>query len=265
MLSQKSCFNFFIINFLLLLLGTTQYNLLVKISKYTYSYIFIYMIFLLRNIVMERTICYMVKNKQNISNNDRNNCKLNTSSTILFFISCTFIETLTHIYFIKNYNFVESLYWNDLIYFIPVSFGYEILFDFFHYFFHRFEHSYFYKHIHKVHHYIKYPTTLTTYYQHPIDLILSNTIPQILTLLIMSKISFYMYNLIIIYKIYIEISGHCGKIINSCCFPQFIWLGQFFNIELYTEDHDLHHTLNNCNYGKRFCLWDKIFNTYKKN
>ena len=44
-------------------------------------------------------------------------------------------------------------------------------------------------------------------------------------------------------------------------FPQCIWLPRLFNIELYTEDHDLHHSRNNCNYSKRFSLWDKIFKT----
>lgn len=72
-----------------------------------------------------------------------------------------------------------------------------------------------------------------------------------------------MINLIMIYKIFIEISGHSGKKIKATSFPQFMWLPKIFDIELRTEDHDLHHTLNNCNYSKRFKLWDKIFSTYK--
>jgi sterol desaturase/sphingolipid hydroxylase (fatty acid hydroxylase superfamily) len=70
--------------------------------------------------------------------------------------------------------------------------------------------------------------------------------------------------MIIVYKNFIEISGHSGKkLYPTSCFSQFKWLPQWLNIELYTEDHDLHHSLNNCNYGKRFSLWDKLFNTYK--
>jgi sterol desaturase/sphingolipid hydroxylase (fatty acid hydroxylase superfamily) len=67
-----------------------------------------------------------------------------------------------------------------------------------------------------------------------------------------------------VYKIFIEISGHCGKNINSCSFPQFVWLPKLFKIEMYAEDHDAHHRFNNCNYSKRFILWDKLFLTYKK-
>jgi sterol desaturase/sphingolipid hydroxylase (fatty acid hydroxylase superfamily) len=82
--------------------------------------------------------------------------------------------------------------------------------------------------------------------------------------MIIPKISFCIYNTIIIYKIFTEISGHSGKDINSSCFPQFIYLPKFFSIEMYTEDHDAHHHFNNCNYSKRFTLWDKVFQTYKK-
>lgn len=64
---------------------------------------------------------------------------------------------------------------------------------------------------------------------------------------------------------FIEISGHIGKRMHpTSSFSQFIWLPKFFNIELYTEDHDLHHSHNNCNYSKRFSLWDKVFGTHKK-
>jgi sterol desaturase/sphingolipid hydroxylase (fatty acid hydroxylase superfamily) len=66
------------------------------------------------------------------------------------------------------------------------------------------------------------------------------------------------------YKTYIEIAGHCGKEINTPSFPQFIWIPRFFDMELYTANHDLHHSSNNCNYSKRFSLWDKVFGTYSR-
>ena len=72
------------------------------------------------------------------------------------------------------------------------------------------------------------------------------------------------FNLIITYKLFIEISGHIGKkIYPTSCFSQFMWLPKLLEIELYTEDHDLHHSMNNCNYSKRFSFWDKLFGTYK--
>jgi sterol desaturase/sphingolipid hydroxylase (fatty acid hydroxylase superfamily) len=70
----------------------------------------------------------------------------------------------------------------------------------------------------------------------------------------------------LIYKIFLEISGHTNKkLFPNGSFPQFIWLPKLLNIQIFTEDHNLHHVLNNCNYGKRFSLWDKLFGTYKRN
>jgi sterol desaturase/sphingolipid hydroxylase (fatty acid hydroxylase superfamily) len=58
-------------------------------------------------------------------------------------------------------------------------------------------------------------------------------------------ISYKQFNFLLVYKEYIEI---CGP--------------ECLGIQLHTEDHDLHHTSSQCNYGKRFCLWDKVFGTY---
>jgi sterol desaturase/sphingolipid hydroxylase (fatty acid hydroxylase superfamily) len=78
------------------------------------------------------------------------------------------------------------------------------------------------------------------------------------------KISLIMLNIILVYKTFIELSGHTGKkLYPSGSFAQFIWLPKMFGIQLYTEDHNLHHSKGNCNYAKRFSLWDRIFGTYK--
>ncbi len=71
-----------------------------------------------------------------------------------------------------------------------------------------------------------------------------------------------MYHMLLISKIYMELCGHSGKDIKTGSFVQCIWLPRLLNIQLYTVDHDNHHSKNNCNYGKRFSLWDKVFNTY---
>ena len=94
---------------------------------------------------------------------------------------------------------------------------------------------------------------------------MSNVIPMILTINLMPQMSYFMFSMIIVYKDYTEICGHAGKDTGkTSAFPQCMWIPKILNIELYTLDHDLHHTMNNCNYSKRFSLWDKVFGTFKR-
>jgi hypothetical protein len=80
----------------------------------------------------------------------------------------------------------------------------------------------------------------------------------------MNKIPYLTFNFIIIYKTFIEICGHIGKKLYPIpSFSQFIWIPKLFNIQLYAEDHDLHHTLNNCNYSKKIHIMGQIINKYK--
>jgi sterol desaturase/sphingolipid hydroxylase (fatty acid hydroxylase superfamily) len=158
----------------------------------------------------------------------------------------------------------------DLLLFIPKSFLFEIIFDFFHYWFHRLEHQipFLYKNLHKIHHQHHQPTLLSTFNHHYFDLILSNVFPLFISMFICSRIftiSTYMFHMIFITKIYIELCGHSGKDIKTGSFVQCIWLPKLLKITLQTIDHDNHHQLNNCNYGKRFSLWDKVFGTFYKN
>ncbi|HDY86814.1 MAG TPA: hypothetical protein ENH82_01720 [bacterium] len=48
---------------------------------------------------------------------------------------------------------------------------------------------------------------------------------------------------------------------SSSC-PQFYWLPKWLGWELKPADHYKHHTHFNCNYSKRFSLWDRTFGTY---
>ena len=156
--------------------------------------------------------------------------------------------------------------YKDILFFIPKSFVFELIFDFFHYSTHRIlhEYSFLYIHIHKKHHKYSYPMPILTFYHNPLDLIITNSIPQILTLVIFPYISPFQFSVILTYKSFIEISGHSSKkLYPSGSFSQFIWLPRLLDISLYTEDHTLHHAINNCNYSKRFSIWDKIFHTYK--
>ena len=260
----KSIYNFFTINTFLILFGICQNYYLSKFD----NLLSVFLLFLTRNIIIERSLNFMLTNKEYIEPEYERKKVINKniSSITFYYLTSTIVEVLTNNLISKYYVFEKNNIIYDLLMFIPISFIYEIIFDLFHYLTHRLEHTnkFLYKNIHKVHHTYSHPTTELTYYHHPIDLILTNTIPQCLTLILIPKISSLMYNLIIIYKIFIEVSGHSGKNINSSSFPQFIWLPKLLTIDMYTEDHDTHHKLNNCNYAKRFTLWDKIFSTYKK-
>jgi sterol desaturase/sphingolipid hydroxylase (fatty acid hydroxylase superfamily) len=151
----------------------------------------------------------------------------------------------------------------DFLTFVPYSICFEFIFDFLHYWTHRYSHQNpsLYKHFHKKHHSITHPTAITTFYQHPIDLILTNSIPAFISLYLI-PFSPLQVSVLAVYKTYIEIAGHLGKRMYPMgSVPQLPFL-QRLRIQLYVEDHDLHHTRNNCNYAKRLSIWDKVFGTY---
>lgn len=176
----------------------------------------------------------------------------------------TAVEAITHLFLQEWIVFSKELH--SFIYWIPLCFLFEVVFDFFHYIAHRvLHHPLLYRHFHKTHHRFEHPIAINTFYQDPIDLLLSNSLPTMITLSIIPQISYLEWNIMLIYKNFIEIAGHSGKSsFPVSSFPQFMWLPKILGIELYTEDHDLHHSLNNCNYAKRFSLWDHVFGTYKR-
>jgi len=174
----------------------------------------------------------------------------------------SFIDYLT-IKAIAPKTLKTTSYIEDIVYFIPITFLFELVFDFFHYLTHRLAHTkYIYKYIHKVHHeYTKNTNVLTTYHQDPIDLLLTNFLPMLVTskLVPMSELQLFIY---FVYKTFVEVSGHTGKVFEASSFPQCVWLPKMFGIELYSTDHYNHHIKNNCNYSKRFSIWDKVFSTF---
>jgi len=272
MISTNSLYNFVSINTILYLLALFQYNFCIHIKQFSINRILIYLIFVSRNYFLLNFVEYGTKNKPLI-NEKKDSLSLPIYDLHMNLWRTTAIETITHIYiesYILNQNGknIQTIY--EIAYFIPISFIFEIIFDFFHYFAHRsLHHKLLYKYSHKKHHRFEHPSSITTFYQDPTDLLMTNSIPTILAFYLTSRImclhvTLIQYNLIIVYKSFIEISGHCGKdIYPTCSFTQFIWLPKSLGIELYTKDHDLHHSQNNCNYGKRFSIWDKIFGTYK--
>jgi sterol desaturase/sphingolipid hydroxylase (fatty acid hydroxylase superfamily) len=223
--------------------------------NYLVNFFYIFFIFIFRNYTLLQFIDYGTKNKPKINNNI-SEIPLEEYKHEFHFnvITTTTVETITHIFIrtkVINIYFSRNIYY-ELIYFIPISFLFEVIFDFFHYFTHRLLHNkYLYKFLHKKHHKFKHPTAITTFYQDPIDLIITNSVPTVLSILMMPNLTYLMFHFIIVYKNFIEISGHSGKkMYPISSFSQFIWLPKALNIELYCEDHDNHHSLNNCNYSK---------------
>ncbi len=184
-------------------------------------------------------------------------------------LQVSFVEVLTFRFIAYFMNLSNRLLISDLLLYIPLSFCYELVFDLCHYITHRYAHvnPTLYKYVHKKHHMYKYPNSMIAYYQHPLDVLLTNSIPIIISMItlqfILPQLTLTQLCLFFTYKSYVEIAGHSGKITKKAsCFPQFMILPKLLKIELYTSDHDLHHTQNNCNYSKRFSLWDKLFGTF---
>ena len=238
-------------------LGISLYYL----TKIYNNFIILYFLYLFKTLIVLFITKYLQRNKDYITNRKET---YSVNSYILFSTSML-IETSTHYFITLFHQFIPTNFVFDFITFIPISFIFELVYDFQHYWIHRFAHSNktVYKYLHKVHHEKVMTTYLDTYYQHPIDLILSNSIPFVITIILLNRFSYLQFCLITIYKTAVEIAGHTGKkTYPTSSFPQLPWLVKYVNIELYTEDHDLHHRHLNCNYAKRLSIWDKMFGTY---
>jgi sterol desaturase/sphingolipid hydroxylase (fatty acid hydroxylase superfamily) len=182
-------------------------------------------------------------------------------------IQTTALEAVTLACIVRSLAFaVESPMWSQMLWFFPLSFWFEVVFDFFHYWGHRALHTnrWLYRHVHKKHHTFEHLCTLVTYYQDPFDLLLTNSAPLLIALWLSPAMTWLQFHVILCFKEYIEISGHCGRCVYpASSFSQFVWLPRALGIQLYSEDHQLHHTARTKNYGKRFALWDKVFGTYQ--
>ena len=126
-------------------------------------------------------------------------------------------------------SFILNLYCRTVIKF----FLFELIFDFFHYWSHRFLHKTSWLCvIHKNHHKFNTPSPLMTYYHHPLDYILSNCIPILLTFYFLQcychiSYSEFEYHLLISYKTFIEVAGHAGIETHATSFPLCTFLPSF--------------------------------------
>jgi len=262
-ISPQSIKNFTVINGFIFMMAGFQYT----VSAYLDTFGFIpmcctaYVLLLVRNYALLRFIEHGTDNKPFIAPNsivqEKYPYELHTNV-----LTSTAVEAVTHIAI--TLTILDLTVPSRILYFIPVSFLFEFILDFFHYCGHRLlHHKWIYSYFHKKHHMFAHPRPITTFYQDPVDLIVTISVPTVLSLLLIPTVSYFEFQLLMVYKMFSEISGHTGKILSPTgCFPQCIWLPRQLSIELYTEDHDLHHSLNNCNYAKRFSFWDKVFGTY---
>lgn len=153
--------------------------------------------------------------------------------------------------------------------FILKSFCFELTFDLVHYWLHRGMHAIpaVYRAVHKQHHKHHHPRAHTAFYMSVPDLLLSYGVPLVVSLAILARfrVSFGRHEVALLttYLTYQEVGGHMGKrMAPTSSFAQCVWLPRWLGIELYTEDHDLHHSHLNVNYSKRFKVWDILFGTY---
>ena len=171
------------------------------------------------------------------------------------------LETWSH-YYVRLLSTTNILY--EVVTFIPKTFVFELAFDFCFYWQHYLLHHVpvLYKNIHKVHH--QHSTNISTasvYVLHVGDLVLSTA--SILVAASVVPLYEYQYFTWAVYRILGEQAGHVAVYNSDSCFSQCIWLPRLLDIDRNNADHFQHHALNNCNYSKRFSMWDRVFGTFK--
>jgi len=262
------------VNSILITISIVKYIIFNYFSDANIIYYFLvyFFTYLVRNYLMLVILSISIRHKKFIHQENNSNNSNYQLSSHLYMISSTLIDSifnlLINIYLIDDLSYsIDSVIYG-ILYFIPKSFIFEIVLDFFHYWSHRICHiyKYLYRTIHKTHHTHHEPVMINTYYFSQMDSIMTVSIPTVLAIYLTPyNFSLFEYVMLSVYKQYTELAGHSGKKLSpSSSFPQCVWLPKILNIELYSEDHNMHHNLNNCNYSKRFSLWDKIFGTYKK-
>ena len=257
MISFNSIKWFIIINSFIISFASIQYMMLYYF-KYTIVNIFISNI--VRLSITMNVLDNLSKNKKYITEGTRTR-----QFDSVDFIKTTSVETFSFYLLTHYFSNTHLSIFQDIMYFIPRSFIFELILDFGHYWTHRIAHSIpiVYKIVHKKHH-SDYLINVNTSYNHTMyDYILTNTFPLLLAGYMIPS-SIYFYNLIFWYKGFIEFSGHTGKNNNAGSFPQCKWLPQLLRIELYSKDHNIHHTNSEYNFSKRFSIWDKLFGTYRE-
>ena len=255
MISKRSVRAYLVVNLSLISISYAYYMVLQTNLLYLTLFTFG------RNLVLIKSIELSTSEKAIINKN----YQYPDSEFIFYIVQASGIEALTT-YCLTVRNDEPNLIVITLA-FIPMSFVFEIIFDFFYYWSHRFLHVT-HASCHKTHHAYIHLKPAITFYQDWMDLLLTVSLPFLLAAKIVQivyPLSWLEISLLLTYKIFIEISGHSGRVSKpTSSFSQCIWLPQLLGIELYSENHNLHHVDTNYNYAKQFSLWDKAFGTFAK-
>jgi sterol desaturase/sphingolipid hydroxylase (fatty acid hydroxylase superfamily) len=260
-MKYKSIQIFALINIPLLCLGTLDYAVY---SSLMYPYAFLYISMFLKNMGLAEVLDWL--NRENPYILARSHEAQLNISHLQNICTVSLVDILTLYYTVEYLSRGSQSSAVEYLLFIPQSFCFELLFDFFHYWIHRACHVHkgLYKYVHSHHHANSAITVYTTFEQHPLDLLLTNTVPIVLSTYILSPSRLFLF-LFFWYKSFLEISGHLGKDNKGLSFPQCIWIPRYFGICLQSRDHNYHHIRPLKNFSKRFCLWDKVFGTFEKN
>lgn len=255
MVSLKSLKRFVIINSLVFSVAYIHYTVLVWVQ---YNLLVLWLTVLFENIIIHTCYSQLFASKKFITEGTRTQ-QFNLAN----FVGGTLIHPVTILLVHTVTTGPPTSYFYDVITFIPMSFAFEILFDFFHYWTHRTAHTvpWIYRNLHKTHHEHQFIDINSTYHIGSLDVFLTVSVPFFLSAS-MIPVSDYSIMVLYWYKTIVEHAGHVGKEGGSS-FPQFIWLPKVFGIELYSNDHNYHHVNGKYNFSKRLSLWDKVFGTYK--
>jgi sterol desaturase/sphingolipid hydroxylase (fatty acid hydroxylase superfamily) len=244
MISYRSIYYCVLINSFIASLASLQYYL--NISSIVASP--------LKLIILYTFISFVTRNKPRIAQPSTP-----FSFPIVAFCANALIDAAEHSILLRSATQNPlKIYW-----IIPYLFLFEIVFDFFHYWTHRMCHviPFLYRHVHRFHHSIYPIETSITFLHHPLDLLITNFLPLVVSMWI-CPLDAYTVTLMMWYKSLQEIAGHTGKVLKGSSFTPCIWIPKWFGISLYSCDHELHHRFYGYNFSKRFSLWDKVFGTF---
>jgi len=237
-------------------LGTLDYYIYTLYSPY-----FLIITILLKNMCLPAILLYISRSNDYIIQGERNTDLVSYShlSTVTY-NSIFQLVSLLVVRYVSN----DTSIGYEVLLFIPNTFIFEVGFDFFHYIVHRLLHAnpLIYRLTHKYHHQDYTISILTTFHHTIADLLLTNLLPLVFTAYIY-PLPLYTYIVWLWYKTLIEMGGHSGKYGKSSSFTQCIWIPRILGIEMYSDNHNMHHTNPGCNFSKRFALWDKIFGTFR--
>jgi len=255
--SEKSVIYFILINCLFVSYGTIDYYIYTEVTPYL-----LFFPILLKHLGLFWIMNYASQSRSYITDSF---IQRDTSiDSICIDILYTSLFNFATVLLIARYFSYMTVPYNEIVFFIPNTFIYEIGFDFFHYVTHRGLHSvpFLYRLTHKYHHQDHRISVVTTFHHSLTDLILMNCLPLV-CISYLYPLPLHTYLIWSWFKTLVEMGGHSGKYGKSSSFPQCVWIPRVLGIEMYADNHNKHHTNPVVNFSKRFALWDKIFGTFR--